>query len=51
MSEISAAQSGYVSGRADSSTAVVSSGMPSSPWVQLLFGVICMAMVANLQYG
>lgn len=23
----------------------------ASPWVQLAFGVICMAMIANLQYG
>lgn len=23
----------------------------SNPWLQLVFGVICMAMVANLQYG
>ncbi|SNU86448.1 spermidine/putrescine ABC transporter substrate-binding protein [Pandoraea sputorum] len=23
----------------------------ASPWVQLVFGVICMAMIANLQYG
>src|SRR5207245_6412154 len=29
----------------------ISSGFGSNPWVQLVFGVICMAMVANLQYG
>jgi MFS transporter, OFA family, oxalate/formate antiporter len=23
----------------------------ASPWVQLIFGVICMAMIANMQYG
>lgn len=23
----------------------------ASPWVQLMFGVICMAMIANMQYG
>ena len=23
----------------------------ASPWVQLVFGVVCMAMIANLQYG
>lgn len=23
----------------------------SSPWMQLVFGVICMAMIANMQYG
>ncbi|WP_255775067.1 oxalate/formate MFS antiporter [Caballeronia sp. SL2Y3] len=23
----------------------------ASPWVQLVFGVICMAMIANMQYG
>ena len=28
------------------------SGSPlSNPWVQLIIGVICMACVANLQYG
>src|SRR6185312_5261324 len=25
--------------------------MTSKPWVQLVTGVICMAMIANLQYG
>src|SRR5260370_3529348 len=33
------------------SRALVSSGFRSNPWIQLVFGVICMAMVANLQYG
>jgi MFS transporter, OFA family, oxalate/formate antiporter len=28
-----------------------SSGLVSNPWVQLAVGVVCMAMVANLQYG
>ncbi len=29
-----------------------SSGSPlNNPWLQLIFGVICMAMIANLQYG
>ncbi|MBV8273529.1 MAG: oxalate/formate MFS antiporter, partial [Cupriavidus sp.] len=23
----------------------------ASPWTQLVFGVICMAMIANMQYG
>lgn len=48
MSEISAAQPGYSSA---GSNVLVSSGFPSNPWVQLVFGVVCMAMVANLQYG
>jgi len=37
------------------SAAVSSSAQPSAsslaPWVQLVAGVICMAMIANLQYG
>ncbi|PYU27343.1 MAG: oxalate/formate MFS antiporter [Acidobacteria bacterium] len=48
MSEISAAQPGHSSA---GSNVLVSSGFPSNPWVQLVFGVVCMAMVANLQYG
>src|SRR6201989_3031459 len=24
---------------------------PSSKWFQLAFGIVCMAMIANLQYG
>ena len=23
----------------------------ASPWLQLIFGILCMAMIANLQYG
>jgi MFS transporter, OFA family, oxalate/formate antiporter len=30
---------------------VSSSGLGANPWVQLGMGVVCMAMVANLQYG
>ena len=26
-------------------------GVPVNRWVQLVFGVICMVMIANLQYG
>jgi OFA family oxalate/formate antiporter-like MFS transporter len=51
MSEISAAQSGYSSTRSDPSTSPLSAPVPSNPWIQLVFGIICMAMVANLQYG
>ena len=50
MSEISAAQPAY-SSATETSGALVSSGFGSNPWVQLIFGVVCMAMVANLQYG
>src|SRR5258708_28007015 len=32
-------------------TAPPPSSIASSPWVQLVAGVICMAMIANLQYG
>ncbi len=44
-----------VSGEA-SATAVAAPGTqaaasPLTPWVQLVAGVICMAMIANLQYG
>ncbi|MFY9527820.1 MAG: oxalate/formate MFS antiporter [Candidatus Acidiferrales bacterium] len=28
-----------------------SSSIPANPWVQLVAGIICMAMIANLQYG
>jgi MFS transporter, OFA family, oxalate/formate antiporter len=31
--------------------AVASSSSPLTPWIQLVSGVICMAMIANLQYG
>jgi len=51
MSELSAAKSGYSSADGEMSRALVSSGFRSNPWIQLVFGVICMAMVANLQYG
>jgi len=34
-----------------SSVGFPSSGLGSNPWVQLGVGVVCMAMVANLQYG
>lgn len=51
MSETSSAQPGAASGRSDSNTSLSPSGAPSNPWVQLVFGIICMAMVANLQYG
>jgi OFA family oxalate/formate antiporter-like MFS transporter len=51
MSEISAAKPGYSSADSEASSAVVSPGFRSNPWVQLVFGVVCMAMVANLQYG
>ena len=26
-------------------------GFLTNPWIQLIAGIICMAMVANLQYG
>ena len=29
----------------------ISEGGSGNPWVQLVMGIICMAMVANLQYG
>jgi MFS transporter, OFA family, oxalate/formate antiporter len=29
----------------------VNTGILANPWVQLAIGVICMACVANLQYG
>ncbi len=32
-------------------TATTSSSPLSNPWVQLIIGIICMACVANLQYG
>ena len=51
MSGISAAQPGYPNAGSETSSALISSGFRSNPWVQLVFGVICMAMVANLQYG
>ena len=51
MSEISAAQPGYSQPDSNPGTALNSRGFRSNPWVQLVFGIICMAMVANLQYG
>ncbi|GJD68244.1 oxalate/formate MFS antiporter [Methylobacterium gnaphalii] len=30
---------------------VTASSPPSSRWLQLIFGVICMCMIANMQYG
>jgi MFS transporter, OFA family, oxalate/formate antiporter len=33
------------------SVGVPSRGLESNPWLQLGMGVVCMAMVANLQYG
>jgi len=47
----SAAQPSYSSASSETSGALLPSGFRSNPWVQLIFGVICMAMVANLQYG
>ena len=47
----SAAQPAYSSAETETSGALISSGFGSNPWVQLIFGVVCMAMVANLQYG
>jgi len=51
MSEASAAKPAYSSAGSETSRALVSSGSRARPWVQLIFGVVCMAMVANLQYG
>jgi len=47
----SAAQPARSSAGSETSGALISPGFRSNPWVQLAFGVICMAMVANLQYG
>jgi len=33
------------------SRATATGGLFSNPWIQLLLGVICMCMIANLQYG
>ncbi len=33
------------------SSSAASSASPLTPWIQLVSGVICMAMIANLQYG
>src|SRR6202521_4812036 len=43
--------SGGSSGDADTNIVPASSVVRSKPWGQLLAGIICMAMVANLQYG
>jgi OFA family oxalate/formate antiporter-like MFS transporter len=43
--------SGGSSGDADTNIVPASSVVRSKPWVQLVAGIICMAMVANLQYG
>jgi len=51
MSDISAARDRLGSGENGPSVAFTASGLGSNRWVQLLFGVVCMAMVANLQYG
>jgi OFA family oxalate/formate antiporter-like MFS transporter len=50
MSDISAAHSDISARDADPS-AILAHSFGSNRWVQLLFGVVCMAMVANLQYG
>jgi MFS transporter, OFA family, oxalate/formate antiporter len=34
-----------------SSAAMPRTGVLSNPWVQLVAGIVCMAMIANLQYG
>jgi len=47
----SAAQPARSSASIETSGALISPGFRANPWVQLVFGVICMAMVANLQYG
>ena len=46
-----AAQPVLSSAGAKTSGGLVAPDFRSHPWVQLVFGVICMAMVANLQYG
>ena len=51
MSDIFAAQHRLGAGENGPSVAFTASGLGSNRWVQLLFGVVCMAMVANLQYG
>ena len=35
----------------DGQTAAAPQGMLAGRWWQLLFGIICMTMIANLQYG
>ncbi len=51
MSDFSSAQDRLSVGESQPSFAMISSGLGSNRWTQLLFGVVCMAMVANLQYG
>lgn len=36
---------------AEAAPVVQSTASPMAPWIQLVAGVICMAMIANLQYG
>ena len=36
---------------AGATSVVQSTASPLAPWIQLVAGVICMAMIANLQYG
>jgi MFS transporter, OFA family, oxalate/formate antiporter len=49
VSDISTARTNYPASKTE--TSLTSSGFGSHPWVQLAMGVVCMAMVANLQYG
>src|SRR5437588_2784615 len=51
MAQIAAAKAGYASADSEISSSIPSPGIQSNPWVQLVFGVVCMAMVANLQSG
>lgn len=51
MPEFSSAQPVNSSAVSETGSSLVSSGFRSNPWMQLVFGVVCMAMVANLQYG
>lgn len=46
-----AGQSGELSGDTDINIKSLPSIVSSKPWLQLVAGVICMAMIANLQYG
>ena len=46
-----AGHSGDSSGDTDINITPLPSIVTSKPWVQLVAGIICMAMVANLQYG
>src|SRR5579864_1071004 len=51
MSDIPTAQDRFSADESQASVASTPSGFGSNRWTQLLFGVVCMAMVANLQYG